>query len=85
MHMPSPNEHHQKLARVAGTWQGTEKMFPSDWTPGGSECEAITISRLDLADFIVITNYRQMREGQTTYAEHGVYSIEHQSQDVLLH
>lgn len=85
MHMPSPNEHHQRLARLAGTWQGKEKMYPSQWDPNGSEATATIDARVDLAGFVVVVDYRQLKGEQVVYAGHGVYTIDPQNHDVVLH
>ena len=37
MHMPKPNEHHQKLHALAGKWTGKEKIHPMPWDPAGGE------------------------------------------------
>jgi len=85
MDMPSPNEHHERLARFAGTWGGTETMHPSQWDPKGGTCQATTTWRMDLAGFVLTTDYQQSRDGQVTYSGHGVYTIDPQSSEVVLH
>lgn len=85
MDIPPLSEHHQKLAKLTGSWQGTEKMPPSEWVPQGAACEVTTTSRLDLNGFVVITDYQQSNAGETTYAGHGVYSIDRDTNGLLLH
>lgn len=85
MDMPSPNEHHNRLARLAGTWNGTETMHPSQWDSKGGEGTATTTWRQDLSGFVVITDYQQMRGDQVTYSGHGVYTIDPKSNEVVLH
>ena len=85
MHMPSPNEHHQRLSRFEGTWRGKETMHPSQWDPNGGVSDAITTWRTDLGGFVSIVDYRQERDGQVAYAGHGVYAIDPQTNEVVLH
>ena len=85
MHMPSPNEHHQRLSRFEGTWRGKETMHPSQWDPNGGVSDAITTWRTDLGGFVSIVDYRQERDGQIAYAGHGVYTIDPQTNEVVLH
>jgi len=35
MEMPRPNQHHEKLTALAGSWTGEEKIHPSPWDPAG--------------------------------------------------
>jgi hypothetical protein len=85
MQMPTPDAHHQKLAAFAGTWTGTETMHPSPWDPNGRTCDARTTWRVDLAWFVVVVDYAQSKNGQQTYHGHGVYTIDPQNHEVVLH
>ena len=85
MEMPKPNEHHQQLARLAGLWQGTETMYPSHWDPNGGTAQGTTRARVDLAGFVVITDYEQRRDGEVTFQGHGVYTVDPKANQVLLH
>lgn len=85
MHTPTPNEHHRQLARFAGTWHGIERMHPSPWDAKGGEAKATTTWRVDLGGFVVIADYQQHKNGQAVYAGHGVYTVDPESHDVVLH
>lgn len=85
MQMPTPNDQHTRLARLAGAWQGTEKMYPSQWDPAGGEATGTTRSRVDLNGFAVIADYQQQRGGQVTFSGHGVYTIDPKTNEVVLH
>ncbi|MFT4512195.1 MAG: hypothetical protein ACI89X_001299 [Planctomycetota bacterium] len=77
MHMPPPNEHHERLAQAfAGTWKGTETMHPSDWDPKGSKAPATTAWRRDLGNYALIVDYEIHNEGHPNYRGHGVYTVE---------
>jgi hypothetical protein len=85
MHCPPPNEHHQLLARFAGTWHGKETMHPSEWSPETMVLDATTTWRVDLGGFVLITDYEQHKDGQPTYRGHGVYTVDPESNEVVLH
>ena len=83
--MPKPDENHEKLTRLAGTWTGEETMHPSPWLPDGGKATATVAMRADLDGFVLITDYVQRTGEQTTYAGHGVYTVEPGSGEVVLH
>lgn len=85
MDTPTPNEHHQKLTSKAGTWKGTEHMHPSPWLPEGGDASSTATMRADLGGFVVVIDYEQQMGGQTTYQGHGVYTVDPQNHDVVLH
>ena len=85
MQMPTPNDHHRALARLTGRWRGVETMHPSPWDPKGGKADGETESRVDLGGFAVIADYRQLKDGQVTYTGHGVYTIDPEGHDVVLH
>ena len=76
MQMPEPTEHHQRLRRFVGSWRGREKMHPSPWDPNPSEADSELEARLDLDGLVLITNYRQLKDGATTFRGHGVYGYD---------
>ena len=85
MQMPEPTADHQRLARLAGTWKGTETMHPSPWDPKGGEADAVTVSRVALGGFAVVVDYEQSHGGRRTFEGHGVYSVDAGSKEVVLH
>lgn len=85
MEMPKPTEHHEKLGRLAGHWQGTETMFPSQWDPKGGTATGFNDSRLALGGFALITDYRQERDGATTFEGHGTMTYDASRSVYVLH
>lgn len=85
MDMPKPNEHHERLKRLVGSWQGTETMHPSQWDPKGGEATGKSVSTLALGGFAVITDYEQERGGTVTYAGHGVWTCDSKADQVVLY
>ena len=84
-HSPQPTPEHRKLARLAGTWKGTENMQPSQWCPEGMKADGVTRSRVALGGFCVVSDYEQSMAGKVTYSGHGVYTIDPESKEVVLH
>ena len=74
MEMPKPTEHHEKLKKLAGQWQGVEKMYPSQWDPKGGTATGHNHARVSLDGFAVLADYRQERDGATTYMGHAVWT-----------
>lgn len=72
MDMPKASSGHLRLEKMAGNWQGEEKMHPSPWEPKGGTAVASMQSRLDLSGFALIGDYEQKRGGVTTFTGHSV-------------
>src|SRR2546423_15443175 len=70
---PTPLEEHRKLAALAGEWNGEEMVQPSRWTAGGPATSHV-VARMDLNGFYLIQGTRQMRDGNETFATHGVFT-----------
>lgn len=85
MEMPKPGAEHQRLEKLAGRWKGTETMYPSPWDPNGGEALGVTEGRVALGGFVVIVDYEQSRDGNTTFEGHGVYTWDADSKEVILH
>lgn len=85
MEMPKPTEHHQRLETLAGRWQGTETMYPSQWDPEGGTATGHNDNRLALNDFVLITDYRQERDGVTTFEGHGIMTYDPKKSVYILH
>ena len=85
MEMPKPTEHHQRLETLAGRWQGTETMYPSQWDPEGGTATGHNDNRLALNDFVLITDYRQERDGGTTFEGHGIMTYDPKKSVYILH
>lgn len=73
MEMPKPNEHHKKLAVLAGSWRGEELMHPSSWDPKGGNAIGIYHARMTLDGFALISDGTQERDGVVTYKGLGVF------------
>jgi Protein of unknown function (DUF1579) len=76
MEMPKPTDGHRKLQKMVGRWEGTETMHPSQWDPKGGTAIGRNHMRLDLNGFAVIGDYRQERDGATTFAGHSVLTYD---------
>src|SRR5262249_1220777 len=74
MDMPKPTAAHRLLEKLAGTWQGEEKMYPSPWSPEGGMAQARIASRVALDGFAVIGDYQQSRHGTVTFCGHSVFT-----------
>jgi len=85
MEMPTPTEHHQKLANLEGRWRGTETMYPSQWDPAGGTATGLNEMRLALDGFAVISDYEQERDGTITFRGHGVMTYEPGEGHYILH
>jgi hypothetical protein len=85
MDMPKPTEHHLKMEKLAGHWQGEERMHPSQWDPSGGVAIGRTSARVSLNGFVVVSDYQQEREGQVTYAGHGVWTYDARESCYRLH
>src|SRR4029453_11336850 len=72
---PTPLEEHRKLAAFAGEWNGEEMVYPSRWTAGGPATSHVT-ARIDLNGFYLIQDSVQTRDGQETFATHGVFTYD---------
>lgn len=85
MHMPKPSAGHELFARIAGTWEGEETMYPSQWEPKGGTAIGRTTARVALDGFALIYDYAQERGGHTTYSGHGVFTFDPKAELYSLH
>jgi hypothetical protein len=69
--MPRPNERHERLHRLAGTWVGEEILSPSPMGPGGGALGRV-LTRLDVDGFFLIQDYIEERDGAVVYRGHGI-------------
>lgn len=69
-------ELHRAIARLAGTWEGEERINPSPWDPTGANARAVVRNRVALAGLTVIQEYEQSRDGQVVFTGHGVFHVE---------
>lgn len=82
MDMPRPGEAHQKLATLAGDWEGEETMHPSPWGPGGP-AKGRTRSRMSEDGFFLISDYEQEMHGSVCFRGHGVMGFDPHTQRYL--
>lgn len=85
MEMPKPTAEHRRLEKLAGIWQGTETMPPSQWDPKGGKADGTTRARVALGGFAVISDYEQMRDGKRTFEGHGVATWDAKANQVVMH
>ncbi len=85
MEMPKPGPGHERLEVLAGSWDGEERMYPSQWDPEGGTAAGRTTSRLALNGFALISDYEQKRDGKVTFTGHGVYTYDPEEERYTLH
>lgn len=85
MEMPKPGEVHEKLQRLAGSWSGEEKMYPSPWDPKGGTALGRVRNRLALNGFHVVQEYEQERDGSITFQGHAVFGFDPAQQAYTCH
>jgi hypothetical protein len=73
--MPKVTEEHEKLHRLAGTWEGEEKMEPSPWGAGGTG-KGRYVNRVDLDGFAIVQDYTQEIGGKIVFRGHGVFGVD---------
>ena len=84
MEMPILTSEHRKLEKIAGRWEGEEKMYPSPWDPKGGTAIGRIKSRIALGGFALINDYEQEREGKITFTGHGVFTYSPEEKLYLL-
>jgi Protein of unknown function (DUF1579) len=75
MEMPKPSAGHLKFEKIAGRWEGEEKLYPSPWDPVGGVAVARMKSRVALNGFALIGDYTQERDGAVTFTGHSVFTF----------
>jgi hypothetical protein len=85
MQMPTVQEEHRKLEKLAGKWKGEEKIHPSPWDAQGGTATARVESRVDLDGFAVLTDYVEERNGQVSYRGHGVFGYDAEQKMYTMH
>lgn len=73
MEMPKPGPRHAALEVFAGTWQGTDRLLPSQWTPEETVVEGRSVYRPALGGFAVTQDFLQSSGGAPTFEGHGVF------------
>ena len=60
------------FSTLLGNWTGTEDQAASPWAPATSARAMITF-KLDVADTVVVQDYRQVRSDGGEFTAHGVF------------
>lgn len=85
MQMPSPTAEHERLALLAGDWEGDERILPTPFDPEGGPARGAWSARLALGGFCLIADYRQRRGGKVNFEGHGVYGWDPRGRCYTLH
>lgn len=67
---------------LLGNWAGSEEQAASPWAPAGST-RAMIVFKLDVADSVVVQDYRQVRADGAEFTAHGVFLLTPGTTDVL--
>lgn len=59
---------------LLGSWTGTEEQAESPWAPAGA-ARAMVVFKLDVADRVVLQDYRQVRADGAEFTAHGVFLL----------
>jgi hypothetical protein len=84
MEMPQIGEPHNKLARLAGTWVGEEKLYPSPWDPKGGPAVARITNRIALDGFAIVQDYEQERHGKANFKGLAVFTWDSMQKNYIL-
>jgi hypothetical protein len=85
MDMPKPSAGHRRLELLAGTWEGAETMYSSQWDPEGGTAAGRSENRMALGGFALIHDYEQKRDGATTFTGHGIFTFDPKQELYSLH
>lgn len=85
MEMPRPVDGHARLVKLAGKWEGEERMHPSQWDPKGGTAVGRNNGRVALSGFALINDYEQERDGAVTFTGHGVMTFDPKEDLYTLH
>ena len=76
MEMPKPGPAHDKLAQLAGNWEGDETVHPSPMDPKGGPAQGSWNFRLGVGGFFLIGDYQEARDGQVNLEGHAVFGVD---------
>lgn len=85
MEMPKPGPQHAALQVFAGTWEGTERMPPSQWVPEEITAEGRVVNRSGPGGFSVIQDYVQSGGGSVRFEGHGVLMWDAEAEEYCLY
>ena len=72
------------LRFLLGTFDGVEAVHESAWTQGGPATSVVT-GRSAVSGGVLLTDYRQHRDGVVSFEVVSVYSTDPDSREVLVH
>ena len=70
----------EELIALLGNWSGTEQLTPLDGPV--TTARAMLVAKLDVADRVVLLDYRQVAAGGAEYSGHGVFTEDRDSADI---
>lgn len=70
---PRPSPELDRLRRLAGSWQGAERIEATPWDPYAGPTTARFENRMACDGQFLVNDYEQMREGVVSFSGHGVY------------
>ncbi|HEY6891149.1 MAG TPA: hypothetical protein VI300_25315 [Solirubrobacter sp.] len=76
--MPDLNALHERLAALAGTWEGTEQLAPSPWSAAGTAGAVMSVA-VAAGGFAIVQDYAS----DAGLTGHGVFSVS--GDEVLWH
>ncbi|GAP65783.1 hypothetical protein MBSD_n1074 [Mizugakiibacter sediminis] len=82
MDMPQPGPAHAQLARLAGVWEGEERLAPSPWAAAGV-ARGRLVCRMAVDGLMLLQDYEQTRDGRVAFRAHGVMMLDPAGGDVL--
>ena len=84
MEMPKPSPEQRKLERLAGRWEGEEKVHPSPWGPTGGTAVGRVENRMAVDGFALLQDYEQDRGHPGLFRGHGVFHYDAASGEYVL-
>lgn len=69
-------ELHSTLHRLAGEWEGEERISPSPWDPTGAIAQGWVENRVALDGLVLIQEYEQSRGGTAAFHGHGIFHVD---------
>ena len=72
---PAPSPDHERLRAFVGDWVGEENVSASPWSEPGP-ARGIIAAEPDIDGFYVVQDYRQERDGATTFKGKGLFTFD---------
>ena len=85
MQQPTPAGEQERLALLAGDWEGDERIHPTPFDPEGGPAQGTWRARMGLGGLCLIADYEQRRGGAVNFEGHGVYSWDSRIRCYTLH